>query len=366
MASNSESGSSSDDQYEDGLGSPSAFSPFVTASTEADDQEAAGGAPVATLNPKLFCRMYENPYPEVEDLVMVTVNRIAEMGAYVSLMEYSGVEGMVLLSELSRRRIRSVHRLIRVGKTEVVVVLRVDKDKGYIDLSKRRVSPEEVEKFEEKYSKSKTVHSILRHVAEKNDLYLETLYKFVGWPLYRKYGHAFDAFKLALSDPERMWAVLLEAAPSAAVAAATTTFLVPAIKDDIIQSIVRRLTPQRVKIRADVEVACFAYEGIDAVKRALLAGEAASTADVTISAKLVAPPLYVLTTSCMDKALGLATMNKAVEAIDRTIKEANGQIVVKMKPKIVNEVDEKTLSELMRKSELDNAEVSGDEDNSEL
>ena len=37
---------------------------------------------------------------------------------------------MILLSELSRRRIRSVQKLIRVNRNEVVVVLRVDEEKG--------------------------------------------------------------------------------------------------------------------------------------------------------------------------------------------------------------------------------------------
>jgi hypothetical protein len=63
------------------------------------------------------------------------------MGAYVALLEYNGIEGMILLSELSRRRIRSISKLIKVGRQEPVMVLRVDKEKGYIDLSKRRVSP---------------------------------------------------------------------------------------------------------------------------------------------------------------------------------------------------------------------------------
>lgn len=172
------------------------------------------------------CRMYESKYPEVDDVVMVQarapqppqgppirressqtpaqaavappaepaaaparpgaeqaalarpqVKSIAEMGAYVSLLEYNNIEGMILLSELSRRRIRSVTKLIKarrraaraamprhgdaglagccaarvcvpaltllfaarrqVGRVEPVMVLRVDKDKGYIDLSKR-------------------------------------------------------------------------------------------------------------------------------------------------------------------------------------------------------------------------------------
>lgn len=56
--------------------------------------------------------------------------QIAEMGAYVKLLEYDNIDGMILLSELSRRRIRSIQKLIRVGRNEVVVVLRVDKDKG--------------------------------------------------------------------------------------------------------------------------------------------------------------------------------------------------------------------------------------------
>ncbi|PNH07850.1 Eukaryotic translation initiation factor 2 subunit alpha [Tetrabaena socialis] len=146
------------------------------------------------------CRMYESKYPEVDDVVMVQVKSIAEMGAYVSLLEYNGIEGMILLSELSRRRIRSITKLIKVGRQEPVMVLRVDKEKGYIDLSKRRVSPEDVQKCEERYNKSKLVHSIMRHVAETTGGDLEALYDNIAWPSYKLFGHAFDAFKTMVSD----------------------------------------------------------------------------------------------------------------------------------------------------------------------
>lgn len=39
---------------------------------------------------------------------------------------------MILLSELSRRRIRSINKLVRVGKDEAVVVTRVDREKGNV------------------------------------------------------------------------------------------------------------------------------------------------------------------------------------------------------------------------------------------
>lgn len=70
---------------------------------------------------------------------------------------------------------------------------------GYIDLSKRRVSPEDIVKCEERYNKSKMVHSIMRHVAEKTQTPIETLYESIAWPLNRKYGHAIDAFKLSIT-----------------------------------------------------------------------------------------------------------------------------------------------------------------------
>lgn len=78
----------------------------------------------------ISCRFYADVYPEIDDVVMVNVRSIQEMGAYVHLLEYNNIEGMILLSELSRRRIRSINKLIRIGKTEPVVVIRVDKDKG--------------------------------------------------------------------------------------------------------------------------------------------------------------------------------------------------------------------------------------------
>lgn len=61
---------------------------------------------------------------------------------------------------------------------------------------------------EEKYNKSKMVHSIMRHVAETTGQDLEQLYSQIGWPLYKLYGHAFEAFKQMVQDPEPIFARL--------------------------------------------------------------------------------------------------------------------------------------------------------------
>ena len=69
----------------------------------------------------------------------------------------------------------------------------------------------------------------------------------------------------------------------------------------LMSTIARRLTPQPIKLRADIELTCYTPAGIDAIKKALRAGEKESSETVPIKAKLVAPPLYVLSTNATDK-----------------------------------------------------------------
>lgn len=306
----------------------------------------------------LECRFYESKFPEIESVVMVNVRNIADMGAYVSLLEYNNIEGMILLSELSRRRIRSIHKLIRVNRNEVVMVLRVDRDKGYIDLSKRRVSPEDVAACEDRFNKAKAVHGVLRHVAERRKFFLEDLYEHIGWPLYKKYGHAYDAFKLSISDDKNAGDPFKDLTN------------VPAdLIDEIKTYILRRLAPQPIKIRSDIEVSCFTYEGIDAIRSALFAGMAVGNKDddsnnnqnnSSIKIKLIAPPIYVLSTTTLEKDVGINLLKSAIDVIGANITSKGGKMDVKMAPKAVSLKEETELQAMMERLALENEEVDGD------
>jgi len=300
----------------------------------------------------MSCRFYKQKYPEIDDVVMVNVRSIAEMGAYVQLLEYKNIEGMILLSELSRRRIRSINKLVRVGRNECVVVIRVDKDKGYIDLSKRRVSPEEVKKCEEKFTRGKTVASILRHVGEilefDSDEELEELFEKTAWYFDEKNKHnggAYDAFKHAVGDPS----ILDECG------------LDDRTKEVLISNINRRMMPQAVKVRSDIEVSCYSYEGIDAVKDALRAGLKLTSEEFPVSINLIAPPLYVVTTTTLDREGALESLTKVIAAVKETIEKSSGNFVVKMEPKVVTDTDEAELSKELARLEQMNAEVDGDD-----
>ncbi len=81
--------------------------------------------------------------------------------------------------------------------------------------------------------------------------------------------------------------------------------------------------------------------------------------------KLVSPPLYVLTSTCLEKAVGIQTLEAAIVDIRSNIEGSGGNCIVKMEPKAVTENDDAELQALMEKRERENAEVSGDESMSE-
>lgn len=71
-----------------------------------------------------------------------------------------------------------------------------------------------------------------------------------------------------------------------------------------------------VTLTTDVEVSCYAYEGIDAVKTALRSGLQQSTEEMPLEIRLIAPPQYVITTTTLDRTEGIARVNTAIQVSD--------------------------------------------------
>ena len=127
----------------------------------------------------------------------------------------------------------------------------------------------------------------------------------------------------------------------------------------------RRMTPQPLKIRADVELTCFGYDGVLHIKDAMRAAQALSREDCQVQMKLVAPPLYVLTTQTLEKEVGIKLLEEATAAAAACIEKAKGRLVVKEAARAVSERDEKLLAEKLDKLAQANEEVAGDSDEDE-
>lgn len=184
----------------------------------------------------------------------------------------------------------------------------------------------------------------------------QELYEQLGWPLYKRFGHAFDAFKQVGMDPETgLSAFTPETSPA----------FTPAVREALLVNIRRRMTPQPLKIRADVELTCFGYDGVLHIKAAMRAAQALSHDDCIVQMKLVAPPLYVLTTQTLEKEAGVKLLEEATAAAAASIDAAKGRLVVKEGARAVSERDEKLLAEKLDKLAAANEEVDGDDEDEE-
>lgn len=252
------------------------------------------------------------------------VRTIEPTAAYCHLLEYGNVEGMIPLSEVSRRRIRSIGKHLRVGKTEVVQVFRVDKEKGYIDLSKKKVTEVDIRQAEDRYNNAKAVHSIMSHVgiewarrSECDVENLEGLYEMIAWPLARKYSSAYEAFKTGNASPEKVFGPLN---------------LHPELYTLLVKDIQERLKANPHRIRSDIELTCFAYEGIDAVKEVLLQGEQMGTESCLLKITLTACPHYVLRVQSLDKVEAFTVIRAAIAQMTQLIKDKGGNLKVDKEP----------------------------------
>jgi len=261
---------------------------------------------------------------------MVRVNSIDDMGVLCSLLEYNNLEGFLPLSEISRKRMRSVLRHVRVGQQQVLQVLRVDTERGYTDLSKKYITEVERDAGTEKYNKGKTVHNITKRVAETQHKDIEEIYKNYVWPLYGTHTHPFDAFKTLAGLKEGETGDIWTGLPN----------ILNEIKAQFVSLIKHQMAVQPVKVGAQIEVMCYSEGGIDDIKKALKAGLDLNNGSLTaVKIQLISSPLYLVWTTTLDEDKGNEALNEVIEEIKQKINELGGVLKVIKEPAVIGKVD---------------------------
>ncbi len=127
-----------------------------------------------------------------------------------------------------------------------------------------------------------------------------------------------------------------------------------------------KMVPKPVKIRADFKLTCFKFDGIEAIKAALLEGERLSTPEIPIKFKIQGSPIYECSTETINKAEGLKLIGNALKVVETSIRLREGNFLLQTKPTILGDNAEKNIQEQMlqmQKKEIE--EVESDEDHRE-
>lgn len=250
------------------------------------------------------CRMYEQEYPKTKDLVMCKITENLDEGSNVELLEYNCINGMILKSEISRKRIKNLAQLMKEGKEEVLEVVRVDTSQGYIDLSKKDLKEDEIKNFQDKYAKSKLFHNIMKSVCLKiGEPNLKKLYLAFGWKMYKDFDHAYNAIEKISKSREEADKIL------------SNYEIDNATKKALIDIIALKMTAPSVKLNADFILKCITERGVEDLKACLRIGESVSTNEIKLTIKTKTSPLYEISTETVKKNEAIALMREALDKI---------------------------------------------------
>jgi len=131
--------------------------------------------------------------PERGEIILATITKITDHGAYVSLDEYDNIQGFLHVSEIAPGWIRSVTRFVKEGEKKVLLVKKVSRNRSDIDLSLKQISKDQKKKKLLEVKKYEKGMTLIKNIQEKAKLSENDIEKLED-SLFSKYDSVYDAF----------------------------------------------------------------------------------------------------------------------------------------------------------------------------
>ena len=131
--------------------------------------------------------------PEQGEIVIATVTKVMDHGAYVTLDEYDGMQGFLHISEIAPGWIRSINKHVKNGEKKVLVVKKVNPRRGDIDLSLKQISKDQKKQKLKEVKKYEKGNTLLQSIQEKSGL-TENETSQLEDKIYAKFDSVYDAF----------------------------------------------------------------------------------------------------------------------------------------------------------------------------
>ncbi|MDR0318635.1 MAG: translation initiation factor IF-2 subunit alpha [Nitrososphaerota archaeon] len=247
-------------------------------------------------------------WPENGDLVIATIESVTDYGAYAKLDEFSK-RGLLHVSEISSSWIRNIRDFVREGQKVVLKVLRVDSEKGHIDLSLRRVTKRErIEKIMS-WKKERKGDALFREVATKVGLTVEELYQQAGEKIDEKFG-VYEAFEKAVKE-----------GPEALTKIGVTETIATAFAE-VGEG---RIHVKMVKVKGILEIKCMKPNGVKIIKEAFAATKAEKIRTASVKFYVIAAPKYSIEACAENYKKAEEVFQKAAQSVVSNITKAGGQ-----------------------------------------
>lgn len=191
-------------------------------------------------------------FPEVGELLLCTVTKIFGHGVFLNIEDYN-ISGMIHISEISPGRIRNLRDYVVEGKKIVCVVLRINREKGHVDLSLRRVNDGQKRRKLDEIKQEQKSEKIAENIAKELHKDKKQFYEEITEKIFKSYKNLNSCFSEVVNNNSLLDELGLKKEYSEKLTAV--------IKE--------RMKPPKAVISGKLSLKIYAADGIDIIKQAL-------------------------------------------------------------------------------------------------
>ena len=244
--------------------------------------------------------------PEIGEIVIATVKKTGDHGAYVSLDEYDNIQGFLHISEIAPGWVRKVTKFVKEGDKKVLLVKKIQADRAEIDLSLKQISKEQRKKKLLDVKRFEKEQSILKNIQDKVKLSSDEIDD-LEEKLLSKYKSVYDAI---IEIATKNISVLDDLGISKKIM-------------DVVEELGKKINIPTVEIRGILEMTSKKSDGIEIIKKILLDGIQESQNE-KIEISYLGAPRYRLSIIAQDFKTAEKTLKPIIEKIEKNASKLDG------------------------------------------
>lgn len=199
--------------------------------------------------------------PEIDEIVLCKVTKIFPNSVFVDLLEF-GKSGMIHISEISPGRIRNLRDYVSIGRQIVCKILRIDREKGHIDLSLRRVNSHQRNEKLDEIKQELKAESLIQNLAKKLGKPKMELYRSITGKIFAEYSHLYLCFRDVVSGDVNLESLGLE----------------KKLAKELKEAILDKFKPPKIYIKGEIKIKTYSSDGVEKIKSTLVEVEKVSPA----------------------------------------------------------------------------------------
>ncbi|MCC7553251.1 MAG: translation initiation factor IF-2 subunit alpha [Methanobacteriaceae archaeon] len=248
-------------------------------------------------------------WPSEGELIVGTVYKVLNYGAFAKLEEYKGKEAFIHISEVSSGWVKNIRDYVKENQKIVCRVLRVNPKRGHVDASLKRIREDQRTKKIQQWKIEQKAEKFLELAAKSLGKDLDGAYKEVGYKLMDIFGDIYGAFETASEE---------------GVKSLTDEGISKEWAEVIVDIADKNITPPEVHISGYVDIETFDSNGVDVIIKSLKAAEDNGDEEEEIKVQSVGAPRYRITVKSTDYIQAEKSLKKAAQRCIDIIEESEG------------------------------------------